>query len=183
MHMNKYIIRNINLLSNCEKFSEEFTEMIILSLLNFFSDYNQIKLYSDSQNIIIFMIFLELLHQITFLIRMMNLLTQFSQKIIQILKFNILHNIKIFINNINIKKLKTKYNNEKSFSKIQHFMLKHLQTLDCIFLTLKLINVKIFKEKSHFDQSEIIIVRFSCNYDKRHSEAAKIIKIVNWSSC
>ena len=45
MHINKHTIRNINLLSNCEEFSEKFTEIIILLLLNFFSNYDQIELH------------------------------------------------------------------------------------------------------------------------------------------
>jgi len=48
MHMNKHIIRNINLLSNYEKFSEKFIEIIISLLLNFFSNYIQIKFYLNS---------------------------------------------------------------------------------------------------------------------------------------
>jgi len=48
MHMNKHTVRNVNLLLNCEKFSEKFTEITILLLLNFFSNYDQIKFYSDS---------------------------------------------------------------------------------------------------------------------------------------
>ena len=95
------------------------------------------------------------------------------------LNFNILHDAEVFIDNIEIKKSKTKYNNEKSLSEICCFILEHLQALDHVFLTLKLANVKISEEKSHFDQSEIVIVEYLCDYEKRHSEAAKISKIVN----
>ena len=95
------------------------------------------------------------------------------------LNFNILYNAEVFIDNIKIKKSKTKYNNEENLSEICHFILKHLQILDCVFLTLKLTNVKIFEEKSYFDQSEIVIIEYSCNYEKRHLKAAKISKIVN----
>src|SRR5205809_5151755 len=100
--------------------------------------------------------------------RATNLSAQFSQKIIQMLNFNILHDAEVFIDNIEIKKSKTKYNNKKSLSEICCFVLEHLQTLDCVFLTLKLINVKIFEEKSHFNQSEIIIIEYSCDYKKRY---------------
>ncbi len=129
------------------------------------------------------MMFFELLHQITLLMRMINLLAQFSWKIIWMLNFNILHDIKIFINDIKIKKLKMKYNNEENLSEIWYFMLEHLQTLNHILLTLKLINVKISEENLYFNQSEIVIIKFSCNYDERHSEAVKIIKIMNWLLC
>ena len=151
MHMNKHTVRNINLLSNCKKFSEEFIEMIILLLLNFFSNYNQIEFHLNFQNMIIFIIFLELLWQIILFMKAMNLSVQFSQEIIWMLNFNISHNIEVFIDNIEVKKSKTKYDNEKSFLEIHYFIFKHLQILNHIFLILKLINVKISEEKSYFD--------------------------------
>ena len=76
--MNKYTVRDANLLSNYKEFSEKFAEMIILLLLNLFSDYNQIELHSDSQNMIVFMMFLELLQQITLSMRAMNSSAQFN---------------------------------------------------------------------------------------------------------
>ena len=151
MYMNKYIIRNTNLLLNCEAFFEKFIEIIILLLLNFFSDYNQMKLHLNSQNMTVFMTSLKLLHQITLSMRVTNLSAQFSQEIIQMLDFNISYNTEVFIDDIKIKKSKIKYNNEENFSEIQHFILEHLQMLDHILLILKLTNVKISEEKSHFD--------------------------------
>ena len=95
------------------------------------------------------------------------------------LNFNISYNTEVFIDDIEIKKSKTKYDNEKSLSEIHHFILEHLQILNHVFLILKLTNVKIFEEKSYFDQSEIVIVEYLCNYERRHSKAAKISKIMN----
>ena len=95
------------------------------------------------------------------------------------LNFNILHDAEIFIDNIEVKELKTKYDNEESLSEICCFILEHLQALDHVFLTLKLANVKISEEKSHFDQPEIVIVEYLCDYKRRHLKAAKISKIMN----
>ena len=95
------------------------------------------------------------------------------------LNFNISYNAEVFIDDIKIKKLKTKYDNEKSLSEVCCFVLEHLQMLDHVLLTLKLINVKISEEKSYFDQSEIVIIKYLCDYEKKHLKAAKISKIVN----
>ena len=173
--MNKHTIKNINLLSNCEKFSEKFAEITVSLLLN----YNQIEFHSNFQNMIIFMTFLELLQQITLSIKTTNSSAQFSQEIIQMLNFNISHNTEVFINDIDVKKSKTKYDNDENFSEIHHFILEYLQMLNCVFLILKLTNIKISEEKSYFDQSEIVIIKYSCNYKRRHSETAKISKIMN----
>ena len=40
MNMNEMIIRDINLSFNVEKFSKKFADMLITSLINFFSDYD-----------------------------------------------------------------------------------------------------------------------------------------------
>ncbi len=95
------------------------------------------------------------------------------------LDFNISHDAEVFIDNIDIKKSKTKYDNEESLSEVCYFILEHLQTLNCVLLTLKFMNIKVFKEKSYFDQLEIIIIEYLCDYEKKHLKAAKIIKIVN----
>ena len=67
------------------------------------------------------------------------------------LNFNILHDAEIFIDDIEIKKSKTKYDNKKNLLEIHCFIFEYLQILDHIFLILKLANVKISEEKSHFD--------------------------------
>ena len=95
------------------------------------------------------------------------------------LNFNISHDAEVFIDDIEIKKSKMKYNNEESLSEVCYFVLEHLQTLNHVLLTLKLINVKVSEKKSHFDQSEIIIIKYLCNYKRRYLKAAKILKIVN----
>ncbi len=44
MNMNKIIIRDVNLLSDVNEFFEEFVDMIMISLINLFSEYDQITL-------------------------------------------------------------------------------------------------------------------------------------------
>ena len=40
MNMNEIIIRDVNLLFNVEKFLKKFANMLITSLINFFSNYD-----------------------------------------------------------------------------------------------------------------------------------------------
>ena len=54
MNMNKIIIRNANLSSNCEDFTKNFVNIIMSSLLNFYADYDQIKLNKKSKNMTAF---------------------------------------------------------------------------------------------------------------------------------
>ena len=77
MNMNKVIIRNVNLLLNCENFVKNFVDMIISSLLDFYADYDQMKLNKESRDMIAFQTFLKLLKMTTILMRVMNSVKQF----------------------------------------------------------------------------------------------------------
>ncbi len=44
MNMNKIIIRDVNLLSDVNEFFKEFVDMIMISLIDLFSEYDQITL-------------------------------------------------------------------------------------------------------------------------------------------
>ena len=85
----------------------------------------------------------------------------------------------MYIDNISVRESKARYKNEKTLSEVRHFIFKHLKTLDQILISIKLSNVKVSEKKSQFCQSEIIIMKFSCDFDKRCSEAEKIVKIIN----
>jgi alpha-glucuronidase len=44
MNINKVIIKNVNVSSDVNEFFKEFIKMIMISLINLFSEYNQITL-------------------------------------------------------------------------------------------------------------------------------------------
>ncbi len=70
--MNKIIIRNMNLMSNYKDFIKDFANMIMLLLLDFYADYDQIKLNKESRNMIMFQTFFKLLRMIIILMRVIN---------------------------------------------------------------------------------------------------------------
>ncbi len=52
--INRVTIRNTNLSPSIDEFSKKFTKYIIASLIDFFSNYNQIKLNKKSKNLTTF---------------------------------------------------------------------------------------------------------------------------------
>jgi len=54
INMNWYIIWDMNFLSNVKEFAERSAEMTIILLVDFYSEYNQVKLHWKSWNIITF---------------------------------------------------------------------------------------------------------------------------------
>ena len=97
----------------------------------------------------------------------------------QILAKHISYDAIVYLNDVEVKDLKIKYNNEEVSSEIRKYVLKHLQSLNQVLASIELSDAKLNKKKSQFCQSEIVIIRYACNYDSRHSEAAKVAKIVN----
>ena len=97
----------------------------------------------------------------------------------QILAKHISHDMIVYLNDVRVKDSKIKYNDEKMSSEVRKYMLKHLQHLNQVLVSIELFDAKLNEEKSQFCQSEIIIVEYVCNYDERHSEAVKVTKIVN----
>ena len=61
-------IRDINLPLYADEFFEEFARCKVISLIDFFSNYNQLEFNIESRNLIAFVIFLKLLQQMTVLI-------------------------------------------------------------------------------------------------------------------
>lgn len=64
------------------KFLKKFKIYKVFFFLNFFSSYNQIILYKNNKNIIIFTILLELFQYYKLLIRAINLIAQFIRIIL-----------------------------------------------------------------------------------------------------
>ena len=84
MNMNEMIIHDVNLSFNVEKFSKEFANMLITSLINFFFNYDQISLAEKCQDLTIFIISFKLLKMIKFSQKIINSIVQFVKIIIKI---------------------------------------------------------------------------------------------------
>ncbi len=182
MNINKIIIKDINLLSDVNKFFEEFINMIIIFLIDLFSEYDQITLTKIYQDFTAFMTSLKLLWQTTLSQDVINFVAQFIKIIIKILK-NLLEICKSFLDNIEVKRSKIIYDNAKITSEVHQFMLKHIKNLDFVLLNFELINCIISDKKSQFCMSSIKIVKFVCDFHDCKSEDFKIIKILEWCFC
>jgi hypothetical protein len=77
---------------------------------------------------------------------LINFVTQFVRIIIKILK-NLLDICRLFLNNIEVKKFKTIYDNAEIASEMHQFILKHIKNLNSILLNFELVDCIIFDEK------------------------------------
>ncbi len=124
-----------------------------------------------------FMTFLRLLRQTMLSQNVINFVAQFVRIIIKILK-NFLEICKSFLNNIEVKRSKTIYDNVKIASEVHQFMLKYIKNLDFVLLNFEFINCIISDKKLQFCILSIKIVKFVYDFHDCRSEDFKIIKIL-----
>jgi hypothetical protein len=75
------------------------------------------------------------------------------------------------------------YNNEFILFEIRRYVMKHIQWLNDVLIDIEKANCIIFEKKSQFCCEELRIVEFVYDVEKRHSNTAKMIKILNWFFC
>ena len=85
INMNEMIIHDVNLSFNVEKFSKKFANILIMLLIDFFSDYDQITLVEKCRNLTTFIISFEFLKIIKLSQKIINSIIQFVKIIIEIL--------------------------------------------------------------------------------------------------
>ena len=75
--MNQYIVQNTNFSSNVKEFIEKSIRITIVLLIDFYSEYNQVKLHQKSHDMIAFQTSLILLQQTELSMRAINSVDQF----------------------------------------------------------------------------------------------------------
>jgi hypothetical protein len=125
--MNRVIIRDANLFSAIDEFSEKFADCVIVSLVNLFFEYDQLSLIEKCRDMTIFMISLDLMRMTTIFMKAINFVTQFVRMIYKIIVDHVFHHALSFVDDIKIKKLKTTYNNEFILFEIRRYVIKHIQ--------------------------------------------------------
>ena len=130
------------------------------------------------------MISLNLLRMTRLRQKAINSMTQFVRMIIEIFKkYIVTSRCWSFVNDINVKNSRSNYDEKEVIFKIRLFIMKHVQWLNAVLVNLEKTDCTISDEKSQFCMSELKIVDFVCDSNDRFSETAKIIKILEWSSC
>jgi hypothetical protein len=183
LKMNWIIIRDANLLSAIDEYSEKFADCAIVSFVNLFSEYDQLSLVEKCRDMTIFMISLDLMKMTIIFMKIIIFVTQFVRMINKIIVDHVFHHALSFVDDIEVKESKMTYNNEFILSEIRRYVMKHIQWLNDFLTDIEKSDCIIFEEKSQFCCEELRVIDFVCDVEKRHSNTAKIIKILNWFFC
>jgi hypothetical protein len=172
-------VRNANLFSSIDEFFENFADCAVVSLIDLFSEYDQIELNRQSRDLIAFITSIKLLRIIILSMRVINSVAQFVRIVMKILIDHISDVVRFFLNDIEIKNSKTKYDNEKVALSIRRYILEHIKSLNAVLINLEKASVTISILKSYFCMIEFKVMSFICDADNRHLDTIKIIKIID----
>jgi hypothetical protein len=111
-------IRDANLSSAVNESFEKFVDCVIASLIDLFFDYDQLLLIEKCRDMIVFMISLSLMRMTTILMRAINFVAQFVRVVNKIIVDHVSHHALLFVDDIEVKRFKMKYNNEFILSEI-----------------------------------------------------------------
>jgi predicted RNA methylase len=125
--MNRIIIRNANLSSAIDEFSEEFADCAIVSFVNLFFEYDQLSLIEKCRDMIAFMTSFDLMRMTTIFMKAINSVIQFVRVVNKIIADHVFHHALSFVNDIEMKESKITYNDEFIVSEIRRYVMKHIQ--------------------------------------------------------
>jgi hypothetical protein len=183
IEMNRVTVRDANLSSSIDEFSENFADCAVASLIDLFSEYDQVELNRQSRDLTAFMTSIELLRMTILSMRAINSVAQFVRIVMKILIDHIFDVARPFLDDIEVKGPKTKYDNEEVALGIRRYILEHIKSLDAVLVDLERASVTISTLKSHFCMIELKVVSFICDANDRHLDTIKVIKIIDWLEC
>lgn len=183
IELNQVTGRDNNLPPLVDEFSEKFVGCAISSLIEFFSAYDQVELNEESHDVTGFMTSIGLIKMTTPPQGATNSVAQFVRITLKVLSDHLRNQAELFLDDLGIKTPKTMNNNQELAPRIWRYLVKHIQILDTVLADLERASITITGAKSKFCCSGIKIVGFICDYEERHSDISKALKIFDWSEC
>lgn len=180
MKINAKTVRDATLPPSADEFSEHMAEMVVASLPDLFSGYDQIPLDEGSRDLTAFHTLTHgLLRQTTLPQGATNSVGQFVRIILRVLERA---PAQPYLDDVGIDGPKTDYDQEESemLPGVRRFMLEHIMNVDKTLLAFECAGLTISGEKSQWLMAGLKVVGYVCDAGGRHPEVAKIMKIINW---
>lgn len=181
--MNRVTIRDANLPPSSDEYSEDFAGCHIVSLIDWFSGYDQVELAEHCRDMTAFQTPIGLLRQTTLPQGATNSVAQFvriADKIVEAQRIK--GKARAFVDDIGAPGPKTDYNGEEVAPGIRRYVLEHIQQLDEILCDIERAGATVSGEKLQLFMTSVKVVGYVCDKYGRHPEASKIEKIMTWPS-
>jgi hypothetical protein len=181
--INGVTVRDANPPPNPDEFAEEFAGCAIMSLLDFFSGYDQVALHKDSRDITAFYTPLGLVRQCTLPMGTTNSVAEFVRVMTKICKDHIPHRCMPYLDDVCVKGPKTNYNLEELEPGIRKYVFEHLSNVDKVLADIERAGATVSGHKSDLCYGSMIVVGYRVDANGRHPDQKKVSKIRTWPAC
>jgi hypothetical protein len=154
-----------------------------MSLLDFFSGYDQVELHEDSRDITAFYTPLGLVRQCTLPMGTTNLVAEFVRVMTKICQDHIPHRCMPYLDDVCIKGPKNDYQGEEALPGIRLFVAEHLSNMDQVLADIERAGATISGHKSDFGYASMVVVGYRIDAAGRHPDQKKVDKILSWPAC
>ena len=135
--LNRVTVKDANLALSTNLFSEEFAGFAIFSLVDFFSGYNQVELDEESRDFTAFMTSLGLMRMTTLPQNATNSVAHFIRIVLKILSPHLQDRGESFLEDVGVKRSKSRLNTEEMAPRIRRSFLKNMQSWDKVLASLE----------------------------------------------
>lgn len=181
--LNAVTIRDAFLPRSCDEFAEEFAMCKILSVIDFFSGYDQVPLSPFSRALTAFSTPLGILQMTTLPQGATNSVAHFLRVVSRILYDIIPGKCEPFFDDVGVKGPVTRYNDQEVAPGVRQFILEHIENIDAVLLNFELAGATASGIKSEWCRPTAILVGYLCGTNGRKPVGAKVLKILEWTAC
>ena len=177
-------MRDANLPPNPDEFSEEFAGCEVVSLINFFSGYDQVELHESSRPLTAFFTPSHgLVQQCTLPMGTTNSVAEFVRVVTKILQDLIPHVCMPYIDDIAVKGPKMDYGGELLELGVRRFIGEHIINIDKVLRNFEMAGATASGFKSDWCYDSIGVVGYVVDKRGRHPAQKKVQKIIEWPAC
>jgi hypothetical protein len=181
---NRVTIRDANMPPNADEFSEEFAGCQVVSLIDFFSGYDQVSLHTDSRPMTAFFTPSHgLVQQCTLPMGTTNSVAEFVRVVTKILQDLIPHRCMPYMDDIAVKGPKDAYHGALMEQGVRRFIGEHIVNIDKVLRNLELAGATASGFKSDWCYDSLGIVGYVVDKEGRHPAPKKVSKISQWPPC
>lgn len=180
--MNSHTYRDASLAPTADEFSERFAGCQILSLLDYFSGYDQYPLHENSRDITAFQTPLGLLRQCTLVQGATNSVAAFQRANMKILADHWPDTLP-FMDDITCGGPRSDYGNEEALPGIRRYVLEHIIQLDAVLADVERAGATVSGAKCHWGKDRLVVVGYEVSPEGRYPNQKKVEKIVDWPEC
>ncbi|RYP58219.1 hypothetical protein DL770_010482 [Monosporascus sp. CRB-9-2] len=181
--LNAVTLRDAFMPENCDEFSADFAMCSLVTLVDFFSGYDQVTLAPASRDLTIFATPLGLFRYTSMPIGFTNFMAHFCRVVGRIFDDLMPDIARPFVDDVGIKGLKTRYDDEEIFPGIRRFVYEHIVNIDKTLINCELAGISISMKKFQWCQKTTVIVGFLCETNRRRPDTAKVEKILEIPPC